>query len=160
MQQLGDNFSFDIVALDGEETIYLAGVLDEYVQLSQVRPTSTHITVDLAHVTRLNSVGVREFRNFMERLKDCTVRVRGCSEAVVAQASLVSGFLGGATVESFCVPFFCERCTTEVEHMVQAEAYREHGLPTLDCSRCDQPLAFDGEKHYENFYFSFLDDEQ
>ena len=134
----------------------MRGVIDEYVQLSQVRPRATNLTIDLVGITRLNSVGVREFSNFMQRLSDCKVRVVNCSPAIVSQASLVAGFFGEAVVESFLVPLYCENCDSELNHLVQADTYRDSGLPDQECDGCREPIAFDAENHIEEFYFSFL----
>ena len=160
MQQIGDNFSFKIVSGDGEEKVILDGVIDEYVQLNLVKPSSSDISLDLGGIRRLNSVGVREFCNFMERLKDRRVRVTRCSQAIVSQANLVSGFLGNAVIESFFVPLFCDACDDESELLVLTHEYKKSGLPAQSCASCGagpDSMGFDGEAQDEKFYLSFLD---
>ena len=96
------------VTLVGEinEESGLEALCDELSQASVVR-------LVLAGVNRINSIGVREWVNFMRSLEGKKVTMEECSPAIVAQLNMISNFTGAATVTSVLAPLVCEECGTE-----------------------------------------------
>ena len=96
--------------------IVLEGSIDEDVKFPAV-DASKHaaIRVDLQGVKTINSVGIREWLNWIRPLAEARpVTLSKCPKALVFQLNMVEGFLPkNGTVDSFFVPFFCEKCDKE-----------------------------------------------
>jgi ABC-type transporter Mla MlaB component len=96
--------------------IALEGSIDEDVQFPPVEASKFKtVRIDLGGVKTINSVGIREWLNWIRPIgEQARVVLRRCPKALVFQLNMVEGFLPkGGFVESFEVPFFCEKCDTE-----------------------------------------------
>ncbi len=92
------------------------GTIDEDVQFPVVSLTgNSAITIDLQAVKAINSVGIREWLNWIRPLSEkVAIELINCPKALVFQFNMVEGFLPkNAHVLSFYVPFFCEKCDRE-----------------------------------------------
>lgn len=88
----------------------VSGDITESCDLSGANLPSGQVRFDLGGVRSINSCGVREWITWINKLKIQPVYVN-CPQAVVMQFNMVREFLGGgATVESFQVPAYCENC--------------------------------------------------
>ena len=97
-------------------TLSFEGTIDEDVQFPVVDTNGrTAIVLDLQAVKAINSVGIREWLNWIRPLADkLPIELVNCPKALVFQFNMVEGFLPkNAHVASFYVPFFCEKCDRE-----------------------------------------------
>ncbi len=102
---------------DGSElTLTLSGTIDEDVQFPAINLTPIkQITFDLKDVKSINSVGIREWLNWIKPMSEkCQITMKNCPKTLVFQFNMVEGFLPkGSRVASLYVPFFCEKCDLE-----------------------------------------------
>jgi hypothetical protein len=92
------------------------GTIDEDVVFPPVDPSRfKKIVLDLKAVKSINSVGIREWLNWIRPLAEkADFVLEHCPKAVVFQFNMVEGFLPArSTVSSFYVPFYCEKCDKE-----------------------------------------------
>ncbi|WP_291515967.1 hypothetical protein [Bdellovibrio sp. ArHS] len=93
-------------------TILLKGSLNEYSSALdgvEVNP-NFDLNVDLKDLQAINSLGIRNFHNFIRRLRCQRLRFFYCPRVFVNQLNLVEGFLPDkAEIESFFVPYFSEQ---------------------------------------------------
>lgn len=72
------------------------------------------VTIHLDEVSSINSTGIREWINLMNRLKSAKIRLTKCPKLFVDQINMVKGFLPvNAFVDSFYVPYFSEQSSSE-----------------------------------------------
>ena len=120
-------------------TLVLKGEINERTRLDDIAakvPVSAPLVIDTYDIRRINSVGVREWVNFLRILEQVpTVTLVRCSPAVVAQLNSVYNFRAGATVKSVAAPFFCQQCDAEqlevipIPKTVRSPADRPSPLP-------------------------------
>jgi hypothetical protein len=100
----------------GKLLLTFNGSIDEDAKFPSVDGDRfTTIEIDLQGVKAINSVGIREWLNWIRPLADkAEITLTRCPKALVFQFNMVDGFLPARTkVESFYVPFFCEKCDKE-----------------------------------------------
>ena len=109
--------------INGSElTLVLSGTIDEDVQFPSLNLASVkQITFDLKEVKSINSVGIREWLNWIKPLAEkCQITMKNCPKTLVFQFNMVEGFLPkGSKVSSLYVPFFCEKCDLEENILFQ-----------------------------------------
>ena len=100
---------------NGIACLTLKGAIDEDANFTQAPVTGTAVVVDLAGVTAINSVGIREWIKWTKTFPaGCKMTVRNCPKIVVDQINMVLGFLpSGTKVESFYVPYYSEASGNE-----------------------------------------------
>jgi hypothetical protein len=92
------------------------GTIDEDMQFPAiVLKGQEKIVIDLHSVKAINSVGIREWLNWIRPLAEqLPIELIRCPKAIVFQFNMVEGFLPKqAKVSSFYVPFYCEKCDRE-----------------------------------------------
>src|SRR6187402_2334610 len=143
--------------------VKLGGVIDEDNQLNELVekiPTGTAV-IDLGEIERINSCGVRDWVNWLNRLEHNGTRsvLVECSPAIVAQINLVNNFTGSGVVKSFYVPYFCPECDEEKVLLVEASDMGPppHEPPTCRCDECDLVMDFDD---MPDSYFAFLSNQR
>lgn len=139
--------------------VRLSGVIDEDNNLMSVLPRLTRevVVVGLREVTRINSLGVRDWVNWMNALDAAGKRVvlHECSTAVVSQINLVANFAGKSHIESFLSPYFCSTCDADRLRLIQTRRLTGDPprAPRALCDQCDSLMALD---EVEESYFSFI----
>lgn len=102
---------------DGANLLFVfEGPIDEDVQFPPMDTSKYKVLfVDLKGVTAINSVGIREWLNWIKPLTEkVQVVLMKCPKPLVFQLNMVEGFLPkNAVVKSFFVPFYCEKCDKE-----------------------------------------------
>lgn len=139
--------------------VTLEGVIDELTDLNGlIGRDFQEIRVHAREVTRINSMGIKNWRNFFHALRCEAVRVRFLElpPELVSQMNFVSYFVELSEIESMCVPFFCSACNkTTLKAYSLDEVRRISGdLPAQPCESCGQPANFD---EIPEEYFSFLE---
>lgn len=97
-------------------TLAFDGTIDEDVEFPKVEAGKYGlVTLDLKAVKAINSVGIREWLNWIRPLAETSKFVlENCPKAMVFQFNMVEGFLPPKSeVASFYVPFYSESADQE-----------------------------------------------
>lgn len=151
--------TFTAVASPGR--LVLAGKIDERARLADLASAAPPgpLTIDLADVTNINSLGVRDWVAFLRRLaaRGVAVTLERCADVMVLQMNMITDARGQAEVRSFYAPFACDACgweggtlvvTDEVQPVIAAG-----GTPECVCPECGQRARF---ADFVDRYFLFL----
>lgn len=104
------------------------------------------VDFDLSQVRYMNSLGVREWVEFLRKSPIHGYEFHACSVPFVLQASMVDDVLGRGTVTSFFAPYHCDRCDHHEERLLQTAAVlASENLepPSFSCPHCDGELVLD-----------------
>ena len=160
---MSQKFQASVHHRDEVSYVKLAGVIDEDNELTSLTdkiPSGTAV-IDLGEIERINSCGVRDWVNWLNKLENNGTRsvLVECSPAIVAQINLVNNFTGSGVVKSFYVPYFCPECDEEKVLLVEAADMGPppHEPPTCRCDECDLVMDFDD---MPDSYFAFLSNQR
>jgi hypothetical protein len=137
----------------------IKGRVDEHADLgrlaSDIPPGGA--TLDLGDVARINSVGTREWIDFLSGLDGRAITLERCSPAFVEQMNAIANFRGHARVRSVLAVFECDECaSTQVVEIDIARSFPEGkmgAMPSPNCPRCMTPMKLDDEP---GRYFMFV----
>ncbi|HEY1558844.1 MAG TPA: hypothetical protein VGF94_28670 [Kofleriaceae bacterium] len=141
--------------------LVLAGSIDETSGLPELiaRGQDGRLVLDLAGVTFINSLGVRDWIRMQQAAQHAgiAVELRRVSEPLVHQLNMIVATRGDARVSSFFAPYACDACGREDSLLLDAVAHAAR-LARLDpppqtCSECGAQMAFND---FPERYFSFL----
>ncbi len=152
---------------DGENLVLtFEGVIDEEVKFPNVDAVKfKQVQIDLKGVRSINSVGIREWLNWIRPVSTVSqVVFIKTPKALVFQMNMVEGFLPkNGVVQSFFVPFYCETCDKEenVLFTVGKEVQVQGGNYKINfdvkaanlCGKSDCDMEMDAS---EAKYFQFL----
>ena len=141
--------------------LVLAGRIDERAHIADLSGTIDEQTlaIDLAGVTYINSLGVRDWVNFLRALakRDVQLTLERCAEVMVLQMNMIVDARGTARVVSFHAPFACDACGWEGAKLVVTEevqpAVSAGRSPETECPDCKQSARF---ADFVDRYFLFL----
>lgn len=148
------------VVASGEQLL-LAGTIDETAKLADLVAGARNgrLILDLAGITFINSIGVREWCLMQKAATTSRVglELRRVAEPIVHQLNIVPAARGASFVTSFYAPYECDQCDREYEILLDV---RVHGkdlvkmrAPDQKCPECDADLVF---SHPPELYFTFL----
>lgn len=103
-------------------TLAFTGTIDEDVEFPAVEAGKyQNITLDLKGIKAINSVGIREWLNWIRPLAEkSNFTLENCPKAMVFQFNMVEGFLPPRSkVASFYVPFYSESADQEENVLFQ-----------------------------------------
>jgi hypothetical protein len=138
-------------------TIAISGPINETARFPDLKSDS-QITVDLTKVTGLNSVGIRAWCLWVQRVRPPAEMVLvGCPVIVVKNFKSITGFLNDqCRVFSFVVPYYSSRTGERGQVLATWGKHFDSrgmiGLPRLNDSE-GQPMELDV---VEETYFKFL----
>ena len=143
------------------DQLVLAGSIDETSELIRLldHEVNGRLALDLAGITFINSLGVREWIRMQQAAATARIRIelRRVAEPIVHQLNIVPAARGVSIVTSFYAPYECEHC--DIEHLMLLDV-RTHGVelarlraPGLACPKCKRPLVFSDPPE---LYFMFL----
>lgn len=146
---------------DHGDALALAGSLDETSALHDLlgRARDGRLVLDLAAVTFINSLGVRDWiRMQLAATRDgLAVELRRVSEPMVHQLNMIVATRGTAAVTSFFAPYACDACGREESLLLDAVAHHDRlaalDPPPMPCPECGSAMAFND---FPERYFSFL----
>ncbi len=122
----------------------------------------SQLTVDFGNVELINSLGVRDFLNFLKQVRSIenfSIYFEKCAPLVVKQMSMLPEFVLGVKIKSVLGPYYCESCDLEsvLPLDIDGKTYEEVDKLTEGpkCSECDGELEFDEPK--KSFFFFLLD---
>ena len=147
---------------DHGDALALAGSIDETAALHELldRARSGRLVLDLADVTFINSLGVRDWIRMQSGARDLklAVELRRVAEPVIHQLNMIIATRGTATVSSFFAPYACDACGREESLLIDAIAHAERLVkldpPPMTCPECTAVMAFND---FPERYFSFLE---
>lgn len=121
----------------------LSGRIDEYADLgplAEALPQSA--TLDLSGLTRINSIGVREWMDFVATFGEKVVRLERCAPVFVDQLNTIANFAGSAEVTSVLCEYECEHDSALALVQVDVSAARqgEYATPP-SCARCGSVMT-------------------
>ena len=143
------------------DQLTLAGAIDENAEILKLLDSAQggRLALDLAGVTFINSLGVRDWIRMLAAAtsKQIAVELRRASEPLVHQLNMIVATRGTATVTSFFAPYACDACGREESLLVDVEANRA-GLAKLEpppqkCPECGAQMAFND---FPERYFTFM----
>jgi hypothetical protein len=141
--------------------LVLAGRIDERAHIGDLDATITEdvLAIDLAGVTYINSLGVRDWVNFLRSLakRGVQLTLERCAEVMVLQMNMIVDARGTAKVTSFYAPFACDACGWEGAKLVTTEEVQPvvalGRSPETECPDCSQQARF---ADFVDRYFLFL----
>jgi anti-anti-sigma regulatory factor len=139
----------------------LSGAIDEHAGLDQLlgRAQSGRLALDLAGITFINSLGVRDWIRLQAAAtkQGIQLELRRVAEVIIHQLNMIIATRGTSHVTSFFAPYACDACGREESLLVDAVA---HGAalaqmqpPAMTCPECAAQMAFND---FPERYFSFL----
>jgi eukaryotic-like serine/threonine-protein kinase len=143
------------------DTVVLGGAIDEAAALHEMiaRATNGALNLDLAAVTFINSLGVRDWIRMQAAAQQArlVVELRRVSEPLVHQLNMIIATRGNATVTSFFAPYACDACGREESLLIDAiangPALARLEPPPMTCPECGAQMVFND---FPERYFSFL----
>jgi eukaryotic-like serine/threonine-protein kinase len=143
------------------DALALAGSIDESAALHELisRAQGGYLALDLAAVTFINSLGVRDWIRFQAAAQKSglVVELRRVAEPLVHQLNMIIATRGNARVSSFYAPYACDACGREESLLIDAIANHERLVrldpPPQTCPECGAQMAFND---FPERYFSFL----
>ena len=143
------------------DQLVLGGAIDETALLHELigRARNGVLDLDLAGVTFINSLGVRDWIRMQAAAQQAniTVQLRRVCEPLVHQLNMIIATRGNATVTSFYAPYACDACGREesllVDALANGPALARLEPPPMTCPECSAPMVFND---FPERYFSFL----
>ena len=143
------------------DALALAGSIDESAALHELisRAKGGRLVLDLAAVTFINSLGVRDWIRMQAAAQKAglAVELRRVSEPLVHQLNMIIATRGTAKVSSFYAPYACDACGREESLLIDAVAHYDRLIkldpPPQTCPECGAAMAFND---FPERYFSFL----
>jgi anti-anti-sigma regulatory factor len=143
------------------DALMIGGAIDEAAALHELVTLAAggRLVLDLAAVTFINSLGVRDLIRMQATAQRAglAVELRRVAEPLVHQLNMIIATRGNATVASFFAPYACDACGREESLLIDAIA-NAAGLaalqpPAMRCPECGAQMAFND---FPERYFSFL----
>lgn len=103
--------------------IDLSGTIGETYELFHLDFRGVkHTTLNFEKTTYLNSVGVKSWINWLSRVvPPLVLTYTHCPRLIINQINMVAGFLPrGSSVQSFYVPYHCEKCSAEKSLLLES----------------------------------------
>jgi CheY-like chemotaxis protein len=138
---------WDIIQGADRTRVVLRGDITDAAPFDHLLPALVgKVDFDMSQVSYMNTLGVREWIDFLARAPIRGYEFHACSVPFILQASLVEGVLGQGRVVSFFAPYACQECEHREERLLQATAILQSGsraAPVFGCSRCSGRLLLD-----------------
>lgn len=143
------------------DALVLAGAIDESAALHELiaRARAGRLVLDLAGVTFINSLGVRDWIRMQASAQKAglAVELRRVAEPLVHQLNMIIATRGSARVTSFFAPYACDSCGREdsllIDAVTNADGLLRLEPPAMACPECGSQMAFND---FPERYFSFL----
>jgi hypothetical protein len=141
------------------------GRIDEHADLDRLAKDipGEGATLDLADVQRINSVGTREWMDFLQGIQPRPIVLDRCSPAIVEQLNAIANFRGHAQIRTVMAVFECDKCestgSVEVEiaeTFPDAQAGSVGRLPAPTCEACGVAMKLDDTPQRYFMFVRFL----
>lgn len=106
--------------IDNTLVLTLQGSLNEYsseLQEVAVHP-SCDLSLDLRYLTAINSIGIRNFQNWIHKVESKRIILLRCPRSFVYQLNMIHGFLPARSeIKSFYATYYSEATGSEVDKL-------------------------------------------
>ena len=124
------------------EYIELKGTLDEFADLSLIETFPSPWKLDLSGISRINSIGSRNWIHFMLKNKS-EVEIHNASIPFMEQVLLISSMVGDDAspdvLKSFHLEYYCNSCAFEFSAIKNIKS----DLQTEPCPKCNNTAKID-----------------
>ena len=128
----------------------LSGSIDETADLMGLlgRAEGGRLVLDLAGVTFINSLGVRDWIRMQSEATrgGIAIELRRVAEVIIHQLNMIIATRGTAHVTSFFAPYACDGCGREdpllVDAVANAAGLASLSPPAMTCPECGGQMAF------------------
>ena len=145
--ELGKSLRYSVEVRDGVTCVALKGHISEAANFTALKQLPRQLTIDLSEISRINSIGVREWSTFVREceLAGMDLTFERCSPAIVSQMGMISNFMGmRSRVKSVLVPYLCTSCKFELLDVLELVARMPVKVaPTLRCPSCQDMMELD-----------------
>ena len=145
-----------LTVTEQDDALVLAGAIDETAAIPELlaRARGGKLALDLAGVTFINSLGVRDWIRLVAtaQQKQIQLELRRVSEPIIHQLNMIIATRGSSHVTSFFAPYACDACGREESLLVDA-ARGMNDPPPKTCPECGAAMVFND---FPERYFSFL----
>ena len=145
--ELGKGLRYSVEQREGVTVVALKGHVSEAADFSALKKLRRQLTLDLSEITRINSIGVREWSTFVREceLLGMELTFECCSPAIVSQMGMISNFMGvRSRVKSVLVPYLCTSCKFELLDVLELSARIPVKVAlTLRCPSCPETMELD-----------------
>lgn len=139
----------------------VSGAIDEHAGLNELlaRAQGGRLVLDLAGVTFINSLGVRDWIRLQAAATQQRIQIelRRVAEVIIHQLNMIIATRGTSQVTSFFAPYACDACGREESLLIDAVAngasLAQMQAPPITCPECGAQMAFND---FPERYFSFL----
>ena len=139
----------------------LSGAIDEHAGLDELlaRAQGSRLVLDLAGITFINSLGVRDWIRLQAAATQRGIRIemRRVAEVIIHQLNMIIATRGTSQVTSFFAPYACDACGREESLLIDAVTFgaslAQLQAPAMTCPECSAQMAFND---FPERYFSFL----
>lgn len=145
----------------GPGQLVITGAIDEHAGLGELLGYAHggQLALDLAGVTFINSLGVRDWIRIQAAATAQNIRMdlRRVAEVLVHQLNMIIATRGTARISSFFAPYACDACGREdsllIDALTHGAALAQLQPPPMTCPECGAQMAFND---FPERYFSFL----
>jgi len=132
-----------------DDQLLLTGAIDESTRLSDLagHARGNRLVLDLAGVTFINSVGVREWIRMQTAAAALGVRIelRRVPDIIINQLNITPATRGVSVVTSFYAPYECDDCDIDELFLVDIAAHgsvlARKQLPPVTCGDCRRAMT-------------------
>src|SRR6185312_11828430 len=130
--------------------LLLSGSIDETADLMGLlgRAQGGTLVLDLAGVTFINSLGVRDWIRMQSEATrgGVAIELRRVAEVIIHQLNMIIATRGTARVTSFFAPYACDKCGREeslvVDAIASASELAQLKAPAMSCPECAETMVF------------------
>lgn len=140
------SLQIDTQASGNATRVSISGVIDENADFAPLLALEGNVEVNLRGVKRINSFGAREWMDAVRKLCDtANPNFVEISPAIVDQLNMIQGFLGHATIRSFCAPLVCPHCDAEETRVFNTRDCLDIdvAIPITECPSCARNMVLD-----------------
>jgi len=143
------------------DVLFLEGIIDEHAQVTKLveRARNNRLVLDLAGITFINSIGVREWCRMQQAAVNLrlAMELRRVAVPIIHQMNIVPATRGVSMVSSFFAPYECVDCDEEhhvlIDMRSNGAAIAKRQSPRAACPSCGEAMAFTTPP---DLYFAFL----
>ncbi len=127
----------------------------ELQKLADELKSAKDIMFNLAKITKINSLGVRSWVQFVRAVgPEHKMTFEDCAPVIVLQINMIPSFRASATIDSVVCQYSCSSCRAMTTITVDCKKHDIDTLPVAPaCSKCGSETELDED---EEEYFGFL----
>ncbi len=151
---------YQMVSNESETTVDFSGEITEestteLQKVAEELKAAKDIVFNLANVTKINSLGVRSWVQFIRAIgPEHKLAFSECAPVTVLQINMIPSFRAHATIDSVICQYSCSSCRALTSTVVECSKYDIDNLPPAPpCSKCGSETELDED---EEEYFGFL----